>query len=87
MVVQLKKSELLKAIDSGMTLGKMAEQFGISPNNVKKAITSIGLNYVPQKKKVVIEVVDDTEMITDTINNEDFNTTSNLTHEKFYNLK
>ena len=62
-IVKMTKSGVMIDINNGLTRKAMSEKYGISPQQISKALKQVGLKGV-KPKTVKFEIVDDT-MVTD----------------------
>lgn len=58
MKVQLKKSQIIADIENGMTRVELANKYGISAGQIKKALTAMGIADM-KAKQVKFEIVDE----------------------------
>jgi len=60
MKVQLKKSQLIFDIESGMTRVELAEKYNISAGQIKKALSMMGISDM-KAKQIKFEIVEEEE--------------------------
>lgn len=74
-IVKMTKSGVMADINNGLTRKAMSEKYGISPQQISKALKQVGLKGV-KPKTVKFEIVDDTK--DDSIITEDYSNVAQM---------
>ena len=74
-IVKMTKSGVMADINNGLTRKAMSEKYGISPQQISKALKQVGLKGV-KPKTVKLEIVDDTK--DDSIITEDYSNVAQM---------